>query len=103
RPVLFAQMSSAWGLSWSPLPADAGTGHGWQHLPVAWAPLAAEKAVLILDLPAAEAVHVGLALAGRGYRPVPLYNGCTGPSEILDQGPILRALRDGAAYLALSP
>jgi hypothetical protein len=29
-----------------------------------------------------------------------LYNGCTGPSELLDQGPILRALRDGAVFLA---
>ena len=60
----------------------------------------AQNAGLILDLPGAEGVHLGLALAGHGYRPVPLYNGCTGPSELLDQGPILRALRDGAVFLA---
>jgi hypothetical protein len=112
RPVLFGQMSAtsdpdpayptpirwAWDL-FGQTGRTAGEQPGL-NLPIDWAPLHAQNAVLILDLPGAEGVHMGLALAGHGYRPVPLYNGCTGPSELLDQGPILHALRDGAVFLA---
>jgi hypothetical protein len=90
RPVLFGQMPERQDESPEPVP-------DW---PVDWAPSAADKAVLLLDLPGAEAVHLGLALARRGYRPVPLYNGCTGPGELIDQGPIVRALRSVAPSLA---
>jgi hypothetical protein len=91
RPVLFGQMSDSRG--------DAPE-QPWLNLPTDWAPPAAENALLILDLPEKEAVHLGLALAGRGYRPVPLYSGCTGPSEVIDQSQIIRALQAGAEYLA---
>jgi hypothetical protein len=112
RPVLFGQMSETSGLdpayptairwAWDLFGQTSGTAgeQPWLNLPIDWAPPPVPKAVLILDLPGAEGVQLGLALAGRGYRPVPLYNGCTGPSELLDQGPILRALRDGADFLA---
>ena len=33
------------------------------------------QAAIIVDLPGDESVEVGLALARRGYRPVPIYNG----------------------------
>jgi hypothetical protein len=112
RPVLFGHMSAtlepgpadrspirwAWDL-FGQTPA-AGGEQPWLNLPVDWAPPPEQNAVLVIDLPGAEGVHLGLALAGLGYRPVPLYNGCTGPGELLDQGPILRALRDGAVFLA---
>ena len=94
RPVLFAQMG------------DAGPGAGelpvplaWAALDVRWAPDAGSGTVLAIDLPGAESVLTGLALAGRGYRPVPLYNACTGPHEVIDQGPLVHALRAGALYL----
>lgn len=35
---------------------------------------------VILDLPGRESVRLGVGLAGRGYRPVPLFNGCPPPS-----------------------
>lgn len=41
---------------------------------VSWSPPPDEKTALVLDLPGAVGVRVGVALAGRGYRPVPLYN-----------------------------
>jgi hypothetical protein len=91
RPVLFWEM-----LDTCDMPAE----QPWQNISINWAPPASENAVLILDLPGEEGVHLGLALAACGYRPVPLYNGCTGPSELIDHGPLLRALRAGAAYLA---
>ena len=112
RPVLFGQMSATSGpgpayptpiqWAWDLFGETQGTTgeQQWLNLTIDWAPPTAQNAVLILDLPGAEGVHLGLALAGHGYRPVPLYNGCTGPSELLDQGPILRALRDGAVFLA---
>ncbi len=90
RPVLFAQLGDE--------PA-AAPPTALPALDVAWAP-ADENTVLVLDLAGEESVYVGLALAGRGYRPVPLYNACTGPHEVIDQGPLLRALRAGAPYLA---
>jgi hypothetical protein len=90
RPVLFAQMRCAEGGS-----EEAS----WLTLDVSWAPPAG-TAVLVIDLPGQESVLTGLALAGRGYRPVPSYNVCTGPNEAIDQGPILRGLCAGAPYLA---
>src|SRR5437870_2034209 len=90
RPTLFGQIpvsTRPFGSALSEMRAE----QPWLNVPLGWAPPPAENAALILDLPEAEAVHLGLALAGRGYRPVPLYNGCTGPSELIDQGPILRA------------
>ncbi len=92
RPVLFAQMPE-YG-------TPALAGEPWHGLDVSWAPDVAEKAVVVVDLPGAESVWTGLALAGHGYRPVPLYNGCTGEYEVIDQRPIIDALRAGAGYLS---
>src|SRR5262245_39500868 len=92
RPILFAQMSSD-DLPEFAMPQPPG-------IVVAWAPGVADGAALVIDLPGEESVVTGLALAGRGYRPVPLYNACTGRAEVIDQGPIVAVLRAGAAYLA---
>jgi hypothetical protein len=115
RPVLFGQMAApkstgstsptaiqwAWGVFGPLLDAAARDPEPpWRNIAVDWVPPPTGNAVLVLDLPGEEAVHLGLALASCGYRPVPLYNGCTGPSELIDHGPVLRALGTGAAYLA---
>jgi hypothetical protein len=93
RPILFAQMpESASGASFVRRPHE-----------VSWAPAAGEHTVLVVDLPGAESVGMGLSLAERGYRPVPLYNACTGPHEVIDQGPIIESLRAGAEFLAALP
>jgi hypothetical protein len=91
RPVLFAQM----------LPGKEGppSAAPWSELDVGWVPVAGGETALVVDLAGEESVRTGLALAARGYRPVPLYNACTGPLEVIDQGPILEGLRAGAAYL----
>jgi hypothetical protein len=72
-----------------------------------------EKVALVLDLPGEEGVWVGLALVGRGYRPVPLYNALPLPFgvasidpvsqrsvAVVNVLPILSALRQGAEQLA---
>jgi hypothetical protein len=75
----------------------------WLSLDVSWAPGPETKTVLVVDLPGLESVWTGLALTRRGYRPVPLYNACTGPNEVVEMTPIMRGLRAGAPYLASLP
>jgi hypothetical protein len=85
KPVLFAHwngteppaaaMPSAPDVNWGP-PADGATA-------------------IILDLPGAQGVAMGLALAQRGYQPVPLYNAAPAPaanSAVVDVDAILHAL-----------
>jgi len=60
------------------------------------------RSVLIVDLPGAEAVYAGLSLAGRGFRPIPLFNGTSGPSAVIDVAPITSALANGVDWLKRS-
>jgi hypothetical protein len=64
----------------------------------AW-PAAFGDTALIVNLPGAEAVIAGLALARRGFRPVPLFNATPGPGAYLDTAPITAALTSGASLL----
>jgi len=103
KPVLFAHLDSA--LSQIPVRESAAD--------LSWAPPPAEKTAFVLDLPAAEGVLNGVALARLGYRPVPLYNAIPLPYghrlldpltnvsvAAVDVLPILSALRTGAEQLA---
>lgn len=78
---------------------------------MAWAPGCEERNALVLDLPGAQGVAMGLALAARGYRPIPLYNSVPGPTSVttavgmsaltslVDVQPIIRMLWHGADTL----
>jgi hypothetical protein len=103
KPVLFAHLDSA--LSQIPVQGMAAD--------LSWAPPPQDKTAFVFDLPAAEGVLNGLALARLGYRPVPLYNAIPLPygHRLLDPTtnisvaavdvlPILSALRSGAEQLA---
>jgi len=105
KPVLFAHLDSA--LSHIPVTSVPGD--------VSWPPPPEERVAIILDLPGADGVLTGLALAGRGYRPLPLYNALPlpfgqtllSPATIsrvaaVDVLPIISALRTGAKLLAQS-
>jgi hypothetical protein len=74
KPVLFACMDQ-------PLAT-------WMHGPTtwdaSWAPPANENVPLVIDLPGREGVDAALALAERGYRPVPLYNALPLPVPVLN-------------------
>ena len=103
KPVLFAHLDSA-----------------VSHIPVAeivddvnWAPPPGDKVALVLDLPGPQGALTGVALAARGYRPVPLYNALPSPYGepplnplaggdmiAVNVLPILGALRAGAEELA---
>jgi hypothetical protein len=60
--------------------------------------LAAQRAIIV-DLPGRRSVDMGVALARRGYRPVPLYNACHGASEVVDMEGLMRALIEAAEVL----
>jgi hypothetical protein len=57
------------------------------------------RSAVIVDLAGADAVRAGLALADRGFRPVPLFNGTSGPTPVIDVAPIFAALAAGAERL----
>lgn len=98
KPVLFAHIET----DGSDIPSVA------TQVDVSWAPPSSENVALVLDLREAEGVLAGVALAGLGYRPVPLYNALPGPVHqylstpvaAVPVVPIIRALRDGAKQLA---
>jgi hypothetical protein len=103
KPVLFAHLDSA--LAHMPVREVA--------VDVSWSPPLDGNVALVLDLPGAEGVWTGVALASRGYRPVPLYNALPLPFgerlfdpltgravAAVDVAPILAALRQGAEKLA---
>ena len=58
-----------------------------------------DPTAIVVDLPGAQSVLVGLALAERGFRPVPLFNGTSGPNPVIAVEPIEHALGTGAAVL----
>jgi hypothetical protein len=72
KPVLFAEKILA-----GEEPPQATQ---WLSLNTSWAPAPDSGSAIVLDLPGAEAVWLGMALSQRGFRPVPLYNGARGPA-----------------------
>jgi len=72
KPVLFAAMQVD----------KLGSATQVNNWDATWAPRVDEGVALVLDLPGPESVRAGLALAERGYRPVPLYNAIPAPVEV---------------------
>ena len=90
KPVLFAQFDHA-----AEIPANPELGDETdERLPVMRRDLA-----VIADLHGPKAVRVGLALARRGYRPVPLFNATIGYPPLVDVRPTLDMLRAAAVPL----
>jgi hypothetical protein len=66
----------------------------------------ADGTVLVIDLNGPVSVAAGLALAARGFRPVPLFNAVPGPPVArakVDVWPIVRALASAAPLLLQAP
>ena len=87
KPVAFLP---SWGQSFAEVSPDSTSAR------VPTAVTFQASAVVIVDLPGEEAVHMGIGLARHGFRPVPLFNGTSGPAELIDVRPITRALISGA-------
>src|SRR5439155_13241715 len=111
------------GGTWSDWAKPAPFAHLPRELPpdsdtpppdLSWVPAPGERVALVVDLPRAASVHLGLALAGIGYRPVPLFNACPPPVapdhpappgdvSVVAVEPILSALVRGAERLRATP
>jgi hypothetical protein len=81
KPVLFAHAGKT---GMQPLPPQA--------FDVTWAPAAGGETTMVVDLPGSASVWYGLALAERGYRPVPLFNAVPGSSAVVEVQPIVAAI-----------
>ena len=75
-----------------------------------WLPVGDPSLALVVDLPGADGVEVGMVLARRGYRPIPLYNALPAPlgggmvSRVaVDVLPILAQLRASTDALSALP
>ncbi|HZW10766.1 MAG TPA: hypothetical protein VFF69_12755 [Phycisphaerales bacterium] len=90
KPVLFTQM-----------PAGQAVGAPEERpLPdQPWARAADGRTAFVLDLPGPDSVWHALALAGRDYRPVPLFNGSHGERAAVEVRPIITALQLAAPML----
>lgn len=58
---------------------------------------------VVIDLPGAESVRVGMAMAARGFRPVPLYNGTSGPMPVVDNAALAAAIGQQTTTLGALP
>jgi hypothetical protein len=93
KPVLFASFGNMVRTDSAELPPLAIPA-----MPEMWSDTA-----VVVDLSGADAVRAGLALAERGFRPVPLFNGTLGPNAVVDVEPLANALGLGANRLAALP
>lgn len=88
KPSLFIQFAPA-------IPRG-GEESQWASKDVSWVPDARGQGALVIELPGAESVIMGVALARRGYRPIPLFNTCIGPSAVVPTEGIASLLEAGA-------
>ncbi len=88
KPSLFVQFAAS-------IPRDGEDGQ-WSTKDVSWIADARGQTAVVIDLPGAESVIIGLALARRGYRPIPLFNTCLGPAAVVPNDAIASLLEAGA-------
>ena len=91
KPVVFAHLTVP--------PAEAPI---CPSPPLGWPERAEMDNAIVVDLPGPSSVAAGLALAERGYRPVPLFNAVPGPpaDSSVDVWPIVFEIVRGAGRLA---
>ncbi len=89
KPVVFANAPA--------LPSDPEPGLPGLNADVL--PGSFDPTAVVVDLPGDQSVLVGLVLAQRGLRPVPLFNGTSGPNEVVQVEPIEIALGTGTSVL----
>jgi hypothetical protein len=103
KPVLFAHVDAG----------DIATEPPAAPVDLDWCPAIEDRAAIVVELPGAESVMLGIALAERGYRPVPLFNAIPLPGgrpvldpftgqkvAAVDVLPTISALRQEAERLA---
>jgi hypothetical protein len=76
----------------------------WAELDTSWAP-PADSTALLVDLPGPRALHLGLALVRRGYRPIVSFNACSHTElvEVVEMSNVLATLSQAAGDRANFP
>ena len=92
KPVLFTQLDRL-NLRHQDMEKGAAADIGWVPEP-------RERSAIIVDLPGPASVATGVALAERGYRPVPLFNTSDGASPVVKVDSIALALQLGAQAIS---
>jgi hypothetical protein len=90
KPVLFAHIQQSKSDLGVPQPVT---------MDVSWSPSPTSGSALVVNLPGVASVEMGLALAERGYRPVPLYNTSVNSRSVIEVEGIVSALVRGTALL----
>jgi hypothetical protein len=90
KPVLFASQSI-----WD----DPGAEEPDGPPAPSWVSALDASTAFVIDLPGAESVRRGVALARSGWRPVPLYNAVPGSAALVDVASIVLAMRRATALL----
>lgn len=93
KPVCFAQMD---GFD----PERAASPADFSTFDMSWAPDGTEGYAILLDLDGVSSVWMGAALITRGYRPVPLFNACSGGGAVVETGGIIQAIAQTSAFVA---
>jgi len=93
KPILFAELGLV------PQSSVSDPLDNWKNFDTHLIPDPRGDTAVIVDLPGEESVMMGLALAQKGYRPVPLYNSCSGPSAVVNVNSIKYLLSQEAMDL----
>ncbi|CAN5525420.1 hypothetical protein BH09VER1_BH09VER1_50770 [soil metagenome] len=93
KPVLFFHLPVLDAPRGLPPPLD-----GYQ-----WAPVNDGTTALVIDLAGAQGIYHALICARAGFRPVPLYNSCPGPGELVNLTEIIEALFEATQDLTEIP
>lgn len=88
----------------SHLPRDIPFAAESEPIDLSWVPEPDSRTAIVVDLPGAASVQMGIALAKLGYRPVPIFNAIPQPPSSTGSGvvrldEILAALMSGAETL----
>ncbi|MCU0857691.1 MAG: hypothetical protein MUC65_04730 [Pontiellaceae bacterium] len=97
KPVLFASMRGI-----TSVPKNQPDMSPESPSDAVWQVSFANDTALILDLPGETSVRAGLAMAEKGWRPVPLFNGCHASylsRMIVDTRPLIQSLIYGLPVL----
>lgn len=90
KPVGFIRMTKRQFI----LPFD------WQTRVASWMRWAGARPVIVVDLPGVESVLTGVALASRGYRPIPLFNAVYEMNSEVDMESVVNYMQIATPLLA---
>jgi hypothetical protein len=102
KPVLFVQLDSYMKRKGGE-PSGAAEVVFEPDPALEWVKQYRDDTVIIVNLPGAESVEMGMQVAQYGFRPVPLYNCTSGPKPVIDVMPVVMALIQNGALLRKLP